>query len=152
MPICFRSFPSTHVAEALRDGHMVEPQSQDITTVLYSDIIGFTKISSALTPIKVSDMLGYLYWLYYSRFNELTHLHARLVEFTKWKQVEMPTWLLEQIYYVKQVTKASNKTFVDVHEPSKGFVNTCVGFHHHSGPVVANVVSLLKPGDVMNNT
>lgn len=63
-------FPK-HVAEALRAGRPVEPQSREIVTIFFSDIVGFTKISSSLEPIKVSDMLGRLY----TAFDELSHEH-----------------------------------------------------------------------------
>jgi class 3 adenylate cyclase len=69
--LLFEVFPR-HAAEALRDGRKVEAQSREIVTVFFSDIIGFTTISSTLTLLKVSDMLGRLY----SRFDELSRLHG----------------------------------------------------------------------------
>jgi len=63
-------FPK-HVAEALRAGRQVEPESREIVTIFFSDIVGFTKISSNLSAIKVSDMLGRLY----TAFDQLSHEH-----------------------------------------------------------------------------
>lgn len=48
----FDIFPR-HVAEALRDGRKVEPEHKDCVTIFFSDIVGFTAISSLLDPGKV---------------------------------------------------------------------------------------------------
>ena len=60
-----------HVADVLRAGGKVEPESKDCVTIFFSDIVGFTDISSELTPIKVSDMLDRLY----GEFDELSQMH-----------------------------------------------------------------------------
>ena len=53
-------FPE-HIANALREGKKIEPEHHEIVTIFFSDIVGFTNISSILTAIKVSDMLDRLY-------------------------------------------------------------------------------------------
>jgi len=68
--LLFDIFPR-HIAEALRDGRKVEAESREVVTIFFSDIVGFTDISSSLTPIKVSDMLDRLY----NRFDELSQVH-----------------------------------------------------------------------------
>ena len=50
-----------HVANALREGRKVEPERRDMVTIFFSDIVGFTTISSTLDPVKVSNMLDRLY-------------------------------------------------------------------------------------------
>lgn len=64
--LLFDVFPK-HVAKALRNGETVQPEQRDCVTIFFSDVVGYTKISSTLTPIKVSDLLGRLY----SRFDAL---------------------------------------------------------------------------------
>ena len=56
----FDIFPR-HVAEALRDGKTVEAEHKDIVTIFFSDIVGFTDISSNLDPRKVADLLDRFY-------------------------------------------------------------------------------------------
>lgn len=50
-----------HIAEALRQGKPVEAEHKDMVTIFFSDIVGFTEISSNLEPRKIADMLGRLY-------------------------------------------------------------------------------------------
>lgn len=53
-------FPK-RVADALKEGRKVEPESKDMVTIFFSDIVDFTKMSSTLSAMKISDMLGRLY-------------------------------------------------------------------------------------------
>ena len=61
-------FPE-HIANSLRIGKKVEPEHRDMVTIFFSDIVGFTNISSTLPPIKISDMLDRLY----REFDSLSH-------------------------------------------------------------------------------
>ena len=65
--VLLKMFPR-HIAEALRDGRKVEPEHHDCVTIFFSDIVGFTTISSELPPEKVSDMLHRLF----GRFDSLS--------------------------------------------------------------------------------
>jgi len=56
----FDIFPR-HIAEALRDGRTVEAEHKECVTIFFSDIVGFTSISSSLDPRKVASMLDRLY-------------------------------------------------------------------------------------------
>lgn len=60
-----------HIARALREGRKVEPESKECVTIFFSDIVGFTNISSSISPLKVSDMLDRLY----QKFDKLSHDH-----------------------------------------------------------------------------
>ena len=60
-----------HIADALREGRKIEPEHHENVTVFLSDIVGYTKISSRLSAIKVSDMLDRLY----SKFDDLSRKH-----------------------------------------------------------------------------
>jgi hypothetical protein len=61
-----------HIAAALREGRKVEPESKEMVTIFFSDIVGFTNISSTMiSPLKVSEMLDRLY----QKFDQLSHQH-----------------------------------------------------------------------------
>ena len=59
------------VAERLRKGLKVEPEEYEEVTILFSDIVGFTDLSSKLPPELVMDMLDRLY----TKFDGLTKKH-----------------------------------------------------------------------------
>jgi len=56
----FDIFPR-HVAQALKEGRKVEPEHHDAVTIVFSDIVGLTEISSSLEPRKIADLLARLY-------------------------------------------------------------------------------------------
>ena len=68
--LLYSVFPK-HVAEALRQGKKVEPENHECVTIFFSDIVGFTDISSRLDPLKISDLLDRLY----NSFDTLSHYH-----------------------------------------------------------------------------
>ena len=66
----FDIFPR-HIAEALRDGRSVEAEHRECVTIFFSDIVGFTDMSSKLDPRKIANMLDRLY----SKFDALSSKH-----------------------------------------------------------------------------
>lgn len=153
----FDIFPR-HIAEALQDGKQVEAEHKECVTIFFSDIIGFTTLSSTLDPRKVANMLDRLY----SKFDQLSHKHDIFKVETIGDAYMAVTNLVKDqcddhakriAEFAVEAVQAANETLVDTDDPEKGYVNIRVGFH--SGAVVADVVGSRNPryclfGDSVN--
>jgi class 3 adenylate cyclase len=153
----FDIFPR-HIAEAMRDGRAVEPEHRDVVTIFFSDIVGFTNISSELPPRKVANMLDRLYTKLDSLSQEydvfkvetIGDAYMAVTNLVKDQSEDHAKRIAE--FAIKAV-QAANETCVDEDDPKRGFVNLRVGFH--SGSVVADVVGTRNPryclfGDTVN--
>ena len=65
------AFPPT-IAEAMMAGRALEPISKECVSVFFSDIVGFTTISSKIPASKVSNMLNRVF----ARFDRLATIHG----------------------------------------------------------------------------
>jgi len=137
----YESFPK-HVADSIIAGRKVEPESFPVVTIFFSDIVGFTTISSTLSPKKVSEMLDRLYL----KFDELSDKHEIFKIETIGDAYMCVTNLMKpQPDHAKRIAlfsmdaiEAAASTPVDLEDETMGTINIRVGFH--SGPVVASAV------------
>jgi len=146
-----------HIAAALREGRKVEPEKRECVTIFFSDIVGFTNISSQLAPEKISEMLDRLY----TRFDALSTAHKVFKVETIGDAYMAVTNLVDDQpdhacilgKFAKEALTAAQETLIDADNPSMGSIRIRVGLH--SGPVVANVVGSRNPryclfGDSVN--
>lgn len=153
----YQAFPR-HVAHVLAAGGKVEPESHETVTILFSDIVGFTKIAAQFDPLKVSQLLDRLY----HKFDDLSRKHG-LFKIETIGDAYMCAGNLATnqekdhvkrvALFAKDIIQASSETLIDEEDPSFGCIKIRVGFH--SGPVVSNVVGNLNPrygvfGDTVN--
>ncbi|CAI5451904.1 unnamed protein product [Caenorhabditis angaria] len=153
--LLYRMLPK-QVAEKLKLGQSVEPETFDCVTIFFSDVVSFTTLASRCTPLQVVNLLNDLYTTFdaiidnhdvykvetigdgYLCVSGLPHRNGN--EHAK-EIAEMSFSLLRAI-----------KTFRVPHLP-KERINIRVGLH--TGPVVTGVVGMTMPryclfGDSVN--
>mmetsp|Transcript_22853 Transcript_22853/g.40192 ORF Transcript_22853/g.40192 Transcript_22853/m.40192 type:complete len:285 (+) Transcript_22853:1333-2187(+) len=153
----YELFPK-HIADALNAGKRVEPEAHDNVTVVFSDIIGFDKISEELPPLKVSQMLDRLYLV----FDQLAKKHKvfkvetigdAYMGVTNIDGNQEDEHVKNVAEFALEIIDAAKKIYVDEDDYSRGTLQVRAGFH--SGPVVSNVIGSLNPrfglfGDTVN--
>eukprot|EP00980_Cylindrotheca_fusiformis_P023299 scaffold10339_cov101-Cylindrotheca_fusiformis.AAC.3 len=133
-------------------------ENHDNVTVFFSDIVRFTDISRALSPVKVCQMLDRLYLA----FDALSSKHGVFkvetigdawvgVTNLEGNQNDSHTKRIAQ--FAVDAIAAARNIRIDEDDPSSGNIHIRVGFH--SGNVVSNVIGSLNPryglfGDTVN--
>jgi len=138
----FDIFPRS-LAEAIRDGKRLEPQSSEEATVVFLDIVRFTEICADSQPMKVSDMLHRLF----CSFDSLsTQFGVYKVETIGDAYVGVTNLVSEQradhakraAQFGLAALRAAAEMLLDVEDERKGYISVRVGLD--SGPVVGNVI------------
>merc|ERR1711988_258136 len=146
------------IADQVKRGEQVEPIHCDVVTILFSDIVGFTEISSKLSSQEVMEMLQRLY----VEFDNLTTKHklfkvetigdAYMVCGGLFNHEDVQSQMI--VRQGIEMIRAAAKIPVHKDRPEMGTIRIRVGAH--SGPVVASVVGQLNPrfclfGDTVNH-
>jgi len=153
----YKVFPKK-VADQLKMGQKVEPETHENVTVFFSDIIRFTDISRAMSAVKVCNMLDRLYLAFDALASKhevfkLETIGDAWVGVTNLEGNQDLTHAKRIAEFAVDAVEAANNIWIDEERPEAGSVHIRVGFH--SGPVVSNVIGSLNPryglfGDTMN--
>eukprot|EP00980_Cylindrotheca_fusiformis_P024982 scaffold12841_cov118-Cylindrotheca_fusiformis.AAC.1 len=153
----YQVFPRK-VADMLKAGQKVEPETHDDVTIFFSDIVRFTDISRALPAVKVCNLLDRLYLA----FDDLATKHGIFKVETigdAWMGVtnlegnQADSHAKRIAEFAMEAVEVAGNVLIDEDDPMAGHVNIRVGLH--SGQVVSNVVGSLNPryalfGDTVN--
>ncbi|XP_039759155.1 receptor-type guanylate cyclase gcy-28 [Pararge aegeria] len=144
------------VAQQLMAGEVVQPESFECVTVYFSDIVGFTELCAASTPMQVVDLLNDLY----STFDRIIGFYDVYKVETIGDAYMVVSGLPErngdlharEICLMALAVVEAVRTFVVRHRPTHR-LEVRVGVH--SGPVCAGVVGVKMPhyclfGDTVN--
>ncbi|XP_031765770.1 atrial natriuretic peptide receptor 1 [Galleria mellonella] len=144
------------VAQQLMAGEMVQPESFECVTVYFSDIVGFTELCAASTPMQVVDLLNDLY----STFDRIIGFYDVYKVETIGDAYMVVSGLPErngdlharEICLMALAIVEAVRGFVVRHRPTHR-LEVRVGVH--SGPVCAGVVGVKMPhyclfGDTVN--
>ncbi|KAL2096445.1 hypothetical protein ACEWY4_008593 [Coilia grayii] len=144
------------VAEALKTGATVEPEYFDQVTIYFSDIVGFTTISSLSDPIEVVDLLNDLYTLFDAVLSNHDVYKVETIGDAYMVASGLPkrngNKHAAEIANMSLNILSSVGTFKMRHMPE---VPVRIRIGIHSGPCVAGVVGLTMPryclfGDTVN--
>ncbi|KAM4035292.1 retinal guanylyl cyclase 1 [Anomaloglossus baeobatrachus] len=144
------------VAEALKTGAPVEPEYFDQVTIYFSDIVGFTTISSLSDPIEVVDLLNDLYTLFDAIIGSHDVYKVETIGDAYMVASGLPkrngTRHAAEISNMSLDILSSVGSFKMRHMPE---VPVKIRIGLHSGPCVAGVVGLTMPryclfGDTVN--
>uniref|UniRef100_A0A914VZI0 Guanylate cyclase domain-containing protein n=1 Tax=Plectus sambesii TaxID=2011161 RepID=A0A914VZI0_9BILA len=144
------------VAEDLKMGRHVAPQTYDEATVLFSDIAGYTTLCSTSSPLEIVAFLNSVF----SGFDAIIADHSAYKVETIGDAYMMVSGVpeaigdrhVEEIASIAVLMKVFMKDFKIAHRPGLQ-LQIRIGFH--SGPVAAGVVGLAAPryclfGDTVN--
>ncbi|EYC26473.1 hypothetical protein Y032_0010g1175 [Ancylostoma ceylanicum] len=144
------------VADKLRAGQTVIPESFDSVTIFFSDVVSFTVISSKCTPMQVVSFLNEFYTMFDSKIDERDVYKVETIGDAYLCVSGLPhrngTEHIKEICSMSIALLKDLKNFRIPHLPQEK-VNIRIGIH--SGPCVAGVVGLAMPkyclfGDTVN--
>ncbi len=146
------------IIRELQVGKVVTPESFQESTIFFSDIEGFTRISSMVDPVLVVNMLNQLYTMMDFVSSKFTTLYK--VETIGDAYVICSGVPELNVHHMKDVIDFAiivNELVQLVKSPLDNSTNIKIRIGCHTGPIIAGVVGLKMPryclfGDTINTT
>ena len=137
----YKRFPS-HVADALRDGRRVEPESREMVSVGFCGFVRLEDIRNELPATKIVSLMQRTY----ERLDQLAKVYDIFTVHTNGDSYMVVSNLAkDQSDHAKRIMEFSSAAInvsrdipIDESNPERGHLMMSIGFH--SGPVVANIV------------
>ncbi|XP_055332408.1 atrial natriuretic peptide receptor 1-like [Paramacrobiotus metropolitanus] len=134
------------VAEKLKSGERIEPETFSSVTIYHSDIVGFTRLSSSSTAVQVVDLLNDLYILFDSIIEGFDAYKIETIGDAYVVASGLPVRNGDK--HAMELAKMSLKVIRSLrrfrirHDPTS-HLNVRIGLH--TGPCAAGVVGLKMP-------
>lgn len=134
------------VANSLKNGQPVEAEFYDSVSIYFSDIVGFTSLSSKSTPLQIVNMLNNLYTNFDTIIDKFDCYKVETIGDAYMFVSGLPE--LNSYLHAGEVAAASLelldsiKTFTVAHVPDEK-LRLRIG--NHAGPVVTGVVGIRMP-------
>ncbi|XP_076365959.1 atrial natriuretic peptide receptor 1-like [Tachypleus tridentatus] len=145
-----------YVADQLRSGHHVQPETFESVTIYFSDIVGFTELSAESSPMEVIDLLNDLYITFDSIIGNFDVYKVETIGDAYMVVSGLP--IRNGMNHAREIARMSLKLrdaiklFKVCHQP-QNMLQLRIGIH--SGVCAAGVVGLKMPryclfGDTVN--
>jgi serine/threonine protein kinase len=141
-------FPA-HVAKAISEGRVIEPDSFELATVVHCEIVGFAALSSELPPIKIADLMHRLF----DRFDVLADGYdifkvdlsggGAWMGATNCIKDQLKDHAKRIAGFARDAVEAAGEVLIDELHPESGCIQVQVAFV--SGPMQGKVVGSRPP-------
>ncbi|EYC35605.1 hypothetical protein Y032_1015g3396 [Ancylostoma ceylanicum] len=147
---------SWQIAEKLRLGQAIAPESFDSVSIFFSDIVSFTELSSKCSPMQVVDFLNEFYTVFDSKIEERDVYKVETIGDAYLCVSGLPhrngTDHIKEICSMSVTILKDLRNFRIMHMPTE---RVMIRIGVHTGPCVAGVVGLAMPkyclfGDTVN--
>ncbi|XP_052212358.1 uncharacterized protein LOC127831412 [Dreissena polymorpha] len=153
--LLYQLLPRT-VANQLMNGGSTLPESYNSATIMFSDVVGFTAISSSITPMQVVDLLNSLYITIDNRLKNFDVYKVETIGDGYMVVSGIPNRNGDK--HVAQIASLSLDLLTAIQEkpiPHLPEKKLCLRMGFNTGPVAAGVVGMKMPrycifGDTVN--
>ena len=153
-----KSIVPAHLVQALELGEKIPPESKEMVTMYFSDIVGFTDLSASMSAEKVGIMLDRLFGMLddsaeATGVTKIETIGDAYLCVSNLQGEHSGDHAARMARFALAAIQVAAATPIDTDDPCKGQVQMRVGLH--SGPCIAGIIGRHNPkytlfGDTIN--